>query len=246
MTRRKRLYLAIVVTIILSLGIWSMILDFSRFFRLNFSYDIYPSALLKRINVMLAAIIVWTVGKDGLSSIDSKMMKAIFLFICFAEGAFALGWREAGICLFAVCQILLTIRNSTGLIHSLTHASLIQKKRLLISSLVIFFMLAVFPILFSPLIIIHRPIFIVYLYGLLLSTSLWAGLTNNILGIFPKKNSRMAAIGMVCFYCCDVLVGLDAVLEEGLPWLTANSFIWVFYIPALVLLALSSYRYFLC
>lgn len=242
MTKGKKLYLAIVVAIIVSLGIWSIILDFSRFPSLNFEYDIYPSALLKRINVILAASIAWSAGRDRLSPRDSVMMKIIFLFICLAESAFAFRWREAGICLFAVCQILLAVRHSTGLFYGLNHAGILQKKRLLIISLVIIAMLAAFPILLNKIIIIHKPVFIVYLYGLLLSVSLWAGLANSILGMLPGKNSGMAAAGMICFYCCDVLVGLDAVLEAGLPWLMANSFIWIFYIPALVLLALSSYK----
>ena len=89
MTKGKKLYLAIVVAIIVALGIWSIILDFSRFSSLNFEYDIYPSALLKRINVILAASIAWSAGRDRLSPRDSVMMKIIFLFICLAESAFA-------------------------------------------------------------------------------------------------------------------------------------------------------------
>ncbi|HWQ30896.1 MAG TPA: hypothetical protein VN549_07890, partial [Negativicutes bacterium] len=77
----------------------------------------------------------------------------------------------------------------------------------------------------------------------ILSTSLLAALASNILKLLPQRNAEMAAAGVICFFCCDILVGLDAVLWEGIPWLLANSFIWVFYIPALVLLALSAYRY---
>jgi hypothetical protein len=80
-------------------------------------------------------------------------------------------------------------------------------------------------------------------YLIILSASLWSGLASNILGLLPLRNSKMVAIGMISFFCCDVFVGLDAVMEAGLPWLLANSIIWVFYIPALVLLALSCYRY---
>jgi len=239
----KRFLISIIVLTIVALSIWSIALDISRFSSLNYSYDIYPSALLKRINVILAAFIAWGVGKDGLSLKDSRRMKAAFMFIILGEAAFALGGTVVGVCLFAVSQTLLIIRNSTGLRDKLSHASQIQKRRLLLSSLTVFLILAAMPFLFSSLIKVHNPTVIVYLYGILLSASLLAGLTNSILGLLPGRNSKMVAVGMICFYCCDILVGLDAVMETGLPWLLVNSFIWIFYIPALVLLALSCYRY---
>jgi len=103
--------------------------------------------------------------------------------------------------------------------------------------------LAVFSFMFASLIKLCSAFIAAYLYGIVLSISLWAGLAANTLELLPKRNSVMVAVGMICFYCCDVLVGLDAVMEAGLPWLWANSLIWIFYIPALVLLALSCYRY---
>ncbi len=241
MMNKSNLRYAIIV-IIVFLAVWSTILDFSRFADLNYDYDIYPSAILKRVNVILAAIIAWNVGPDGLSLKDSRRMKVIFMVICLAEGAFIMGWREVGVCLFALCQALLIVRNSTGLTRSLSNSSPLQKRHLLISSLVLLMMFIALLILFKPLISINKSIFIVCLYGFFLSASLWAGSANYIFGLFPKRNSGMAAVGVACFYCCDISVGLDAVLGAGLPWLTANSLIWVFYIPALVLLALSSYK----
>ena len=101
MTKGKKLYLAIVVAIIVALGIWSIILDFSRFSSLNFEYDIYPSALLKRINVILAASIAWSAGRDRLSPRDSVMRKTA-LFIALPK-AFCIQMERSGICLFAIC-----------------------------------------------------------------------------------------------------------------------------------------------
>lgn len=242
-TKRKKLYLKIIVSAILFLGIWSIILDFSRFFSLSFNYDIFPSALLKRINVLLAALITWTVGKDRLSLADSRRMKAAFMFICIGEAAFVAAWRAAGICSFVVCQSLLIIRNSEGFMEKLKNASKKQKHKLVISGSVVLLICAALVVLFSSFNKDYSSIFIAFFYVLVLSTSLWAGLTSNILRLLPIKNSRMVSIGMIFFYCCDVLVGLDAVLEVGLLWLLANSLIWIFYIPALTLLALSSYRY---
>jgi len=240
---RKRTFIYIILLIIAAFCIWFIALDFSRFVSLDYSYDIYPSAILKRINVILAATIAWFVGKDGLSQRDSNIMKAAFIIVCFAEGDFVLGWRVEGICLFAVCQTLLLIRNSTGFGKKLKYANIKQKESLLLSGFIIFLIFAVMIILSGYLSKAYWIMLIALLYGIVLSASLWIGLANGILGLLPGRNAKMAAFGMVCFCCCDILVGLDAVLKPGLPWLLANSFIWIFYIPALVSLALSCFKY---
>lgn len=243
MIMRKKLYITVLVSIISALGIWFIILDFSRFISLDFSYDIYPSALLKRIDIILASIIAWTVGQDGLGKEDSRLIKWAFVFVCLGETAFIMGGRFVGIYLFAVCQILLIMRNSTGLFYKLSHGSYKQKKRLILSVAFVYLVFLVFLFLSGSFVGLNSTSLTAYLYGVVLSTSLLAGLACNILGLLPRRNAEMAAAGIVCFFCCDILVGLDAVLWKGLPWLLSNSFIWIFYIPALVLLALSCYRY---
>lgn len=243
MTKGKKLFISLILFVILALSIWFVILDFTRFFNQDYSYDVFPSAILKRINVVLAVSIAWSVGKDGLNPRDSRKMKAALFFAFFGETAFLFCERLLGICLFAVCQLLLIMRNSSGLLKGLGQANYKQKLKLLLPGLVIIFALVVLSCFGSYGKNAGSSIIIVYLYGFILSISLLAGLANHILRLLPDPNSKMAAVGMICFYCCDILVGFDAVLEIGLPWLLANSFIWFFYIPALVLLALSSYRY---
>jgi hypothetical protein len=242
MIKRKRYFLLISIIIVSIFSLWFIILDFSRFISLDYSYDIPPSAVLKRINVVLAAIICWSVGRDGIDPKDSRRMKAAFVFIILGEAAFNIGERAIGIGMFALCQTLLIIRNSTGLRYKWVKAGFKQKRKLFIPSLIIITS-AIIPFLYDYLFKPDNIFLIVYIYGIILSISLWTGHACSILGLLPKVNSRMAASGVTCFFCCDVLVGLDAVLEAGLPWLLANSFIWIFYIPALVLLALSCYRY---
>jgi hypothetical protein len=93
------------------------------------------------------------------------------------------------------------------------------------------------------MIIMNNLVIIAGLYGIILSISLWAGLTSYILGLFPYKNSSMIAIGMLCFYFCDISVGLDGLLGSGTAWVFATSLTWIFYTPAITLLALSCYNY---
>jgi len=238
----KRLYIKLMLSVTAVLCACFVALDFSRFLNRDYSYDIFPGALLKRVCVIIAAIIAWSVGRDGLSPKDSRLMKAAFIFVIFGETAFLIRERAIGVGMFAVCQTLLTIRNGTGLRYKLARAGSKQKRGLVVSGLIIIISV-ILPFLSGYLFKRDITLNIAYLYGIILSISLWAGLACNILGLLPQVNAGMAAWGMICFFCCDVLVGLDAVLEAGLPWLLANSFIWIFYIPALVLLALSCYRY---
>ena len=242
MKTNKRLYIIFMLSVTAVLCVCFIALDFSRFLNLDYSYDIFPGALLKRICVIIAAIIAWSAGRDGLSPRDNRLMKAAFIFAVFGETAFLFRERAIGVGMFALCQTLLIIRNSTGLGYKLTRAGSRQIRRLAVSGIIIIISV-IFPFLSGYLFKTDITLNIVYLYGIILSISLWAGLACNILGLLPQVNAGMAAWGMICFFCCDVLVGLDAVLEAGLPWLLANSFIWIFYIPALVLLALSCYRY---
>jgi len=228
---------------IAAFSIWSIILDFSRFVNLDYTYDIYPSAVLKRINVILAVAIAWFVDKDGLNQRDSRRMKGALLFAFLGEAAFTIGARVIGIGMFAVCQTFLIVRNSTGFSDKLVYATNKQRVKLHLSSIVIILIIAAFTVSFKYLVVFESSTVAAYLYGILLSTSLWVGLANHILGLLPVRNSKLIAFGMVCFYCCDILVGFDAVFKPGLPWLLANSLIWVFYIPALVFLALSCYKY---
>ena len=238
----KRLYIKLMLSVTAVLGICFIALDFSRFLNQNYSYDIFPGAILKRICVIIAAVIAWSVGRDEINPKDSRLMKAAFIFVILGEAAFFIRERAIGIGMFALCQTLLTVRNGTGLRYKLARAGSNQKIGLIVSGIIVIISV-IFPFLTGYLFKTDITLNIAYLYGIILSISLWAGLACNILGLLPQRNAGMAALGMTCFFCCDVLVGLDAVLEAGLPWLLANSFIWVFYIPALVLLALSCYRY---
>lgn len=243
MIAKKKLFITGLITVICALVVWFVILDFSRFASLDYTYDIFPSGVLKRICVVLASLIAWLVGRDGLDYGDSLLMKSAFAFACLGEAALALGERVGGVWMFAICQSLLIMRNTSGLFDKLAIARYTQKLRLFLASAFVYLVFLVFLLLSHSFIGLTITSLTSYFYGIILSTSLLAALACNILKLLPKRNAEMAAAGVICFFCCDILVGLDAVMWEGIPWLLANSFIWLFYIPALVLLALSAYRY---
>ena len=243
MSKAKKLYIFILIFIIAAFCIWFVILDFSRFAAMDYTYDIFPSALLKRVNVVLAVLVAWAAGKDGLGPVDCLKMKGAFLFAFLAEVLLAVRLFKEGIVTFALCQLLLTFRNGAGIKSGFKHAGLRQKIGLAVAAVILLIILAAIPPVTGILDSSNSLFTVAYFYGIILSISLWTAVASAVLELLPRRNAGMVAWGMVCFFFCDICVGLDGFLPPGLPWLIANSLIWVFYIPALVLLALSCYKY---
>ena len=242
MSLNKRLLIKSIILIIICISVFTMTLDFSRLFGSNNLYNAYHSDLVKRVNVILAALLVWVAAKDSLNKHDNIRMKLVFIAIFFGEIFFLLAKPTPAIGCFAVCQCILISRHCIGLILKLKKANLAQKLKLALLLFTLNLSLICVVIIIYPMVVMNTLMLMGVLYGLVLSISLWAGLTNLALGLFPYKNSKMIAIGMLCFYCCDITVGLDGLLWSGTAWLLVTSLTWVFYTPAITLLALSSYK----
>lgn len=242
MSTNKRLQIKAIILSIISISIFTMILDFSR---LSGSYDLYnlcPSDFIKRINVILATLIVWLADKDSLNKYDNMRMKFVFIAICYGEVCFLLAKPTIAIGLFIAIQSFLISRHCSGLRCGLKKASWVQKLKLafLLLTLILSFFSVI--IILYPMVEINSLLLMGVLYGFVLSLSLWSALANFALSLFPYKNSKMIAIGMLCFYFCDLTVALDGLLLSGPSWLIATSLTWVFYTPAITLLALSTYK----
>jgi len=88
------------------------------------------------------------------------------------------------------------------------------------------------------------PLFLlITIYAVLLSISLWMALMSLHIKFFDVKNSFLIAIGMSFFFVADFLVGFNLSLEIGTQRIVTLYLTWVFYLPALLLLSLSSYRW---
>lgn len=243
MINNKRSLIFAIIIIAFVIGLWYIYLDFSRFFGAR--GDTFPSSLIKRIEVVLAFFIVLLTGKHKLNQKDSILMKLTFIAICFAEVGFLLSKTYVGIFFFLICQIFLIFRNGQNLKQNLIS---IQKKdlyKLIVSGVVIFVVLLLLIAgIFYPALKFTNFLFIMFIYGMTLSISLWVGLASYFLNLFPRKNSLMILIGMICFFVSDFLVGIHLVMKhDTFVWLLANSFVWVLYNPAIILLALSGYDY---
>lgn len=243
MTTYKKLLLVLIVSAILLIAVLNTFLDFSRLSDQTASKYANVNELLKRLNVLLAFFLVLLAGKDRLDVRDHLIMKCVFTAIMLGEICFLLAKPVPAICSFAVCQSLLILRHSRGLAGSLHKSSNQQLGRLFISGLVLALAFIAAAQALSPY-VPRGSLFVTgAVYGILLSISLWAGYANHVLNLYPPINSKQIAAGMFCFYCCDILVGLDSILQPGTAGLLAASFIWVFYTPAITLLALSCYNY---
>ena len=61
-------------------------------------------------------------------------------------------------------------------------------------------------------------------------------------GFFPRGNAILIAAGVGCFFLSDVCVGYYRSLPRNYTMAFATYLTWIFYAPALVLTALSSYE----
>jgi len=242
MSAKKIFLIKSIILSIICISIFTITLDFSRLFGPYNLVNAYHSDFIKRINVILSTLLVWLAGKDSLNKHDITGMKLVFIAICFGDVFFLLAKPTLAIGFFLVCQCLLISRHCRGLRCKLKKASWTQKRKLALLLLTLILLLFSVIIIIYSMAIINTLMLMGVLYGLVLSISLWAGLANFILGLSPSKNSKIIAVGMLCLYFCDILVGLDGLLWSGPAWLIATSLTWVFYTPAITLLALSSYK----
>ncbi len=243
MSKNKRFLIITILTAIVSISIFTILLDFSRFLGRYDLYKLYPSYLINRINVILATALVWLSGKDSLSQKDNRLMKYVFFIICIGEYFFVAAKPAFAVIAFLLCQCLLIIRHSKGLLGKLAMSATRHKVVLALLAIILTSIITATVILLYPFGNYYALSIIAVFYWTMLCISLWTAIANFLLALFPKANSRMIAIGMLCFYCCDILVGLDMILGDSAMSMLANSFIWIFYTPAIILLALSCYMY---
>lgn len=246
MNRRKYKVIVIILFGIVFISGGFIALDWYRFYIGLTEYDsaLY-SYIAKSIILLLSVVLVFLIGKDGLNKKDSFLLKLIYIFIILADISFIL-FNEPymGICLFSIVQICLILRNTLAIRYNSKGDKLYRLKSSLFINLILgtIFLITNFLRLINGL--IDRPILLLFMlsYSLLISISLWTSLANILLGIFPKVNGVLAVIGMIFFILCDLHVGLSLSLNHGAPKSIAQNLIWVFYTPALTLVALSGYN----
>lgn len=249
MNKIKSKFIMIIVLLIVFISSSYITLDLARLSviksELMYKRLLYTD-LAKLIVIILSATLIFIIGKDGLSSIDTTKLKLIYIFIILAD--FSLVMLEnayLGIFLFALVQVGLIFRNGSGILVKFKNGELkLLRSKLFINTILsTIFGLVVILNLFSSLLKDQLLLYFMVSYALILSISLWTAIANPILGLFPRLNSILISIGMILFVLCDLNVGLSFALKLGTGKIIADSIVWIFYTPALTLVALSGYNY---
>ncbi len=242
--KKRNIFIILIFILIISLGF--ILLDFLPLIHPKLQQPVLISYSFKAMIVLLTTILVFMIGKDCISKRDANMMKLIFSLIILADASLVVVPHPLiGISLFFFVQLGLTLRNSLGMSKKIGF----KRNNKIRGSLFINTVLVTVLFILILMRIINRHmddkllLIIMVLYGLMISISLWTALANYLLGLFPRVNSIMVSLGMVFFVLCDINVGLYLVLPSGLIKIIFSNLIWVFYTPALTLLALSGYNY---
>ncbi|MDD2447138.1 MAG: hypothetical protein PHY91_05575 [Tissierellia bacterium] len=246
MIHKKRYLIIIILVLIAIASLIIILLDWLPFIVDTISlYETRHSNRFKAIVVLLATSIVFITGNNSLNKKDLIMMKTIYILIILADTALVLIQNPiVGILFFSLVQLGLIIRNSVGLKDKIRFAKEYPIKSSLFINTILSTVL--FLLFLVKLINEHLDdrllLTVIIFYGLMLSTSLWTALANYLLSLFPKINSILVSLGMFFFVLCDINVGLSLTLPHGLVQTISSNLVWIFYSPALTLIALSGYN----
>ena len=238
----KKIKIPIIIDLILIVSGGFITLDLVTVFEMESLSQIY-SLVLKAIIVFLTTLLVFLINNHGISKMDTRLLKIIFILIVIADLSLVLFNKAyAGIIVFFIVQCVLIYRNN----HS------IQRKhslRVIFDKNTIIILILMMILLFNYLIYLNSHVtdsilFILFLlYGIIKSFSVLTAIISYRFNAFPKINCLLLLIGVVCFYFCDLNVGISLALNEGFIKNLSIILIWIFYTPALTLIALSGYDF---
>jgi len=223
-----------------------MWLDWSRLFQFSAGGQTEELLLSRSLKLCLSftvSLLVWTCGSARLSVRDGMILSVVFAFFFIADIFFFLNNYIAGISAFTLAQICFIIRNSPGLSGLFAPGSAGKNilRLIMITSVVIVVNGAIVFFVFLP----HaaNPMFpIIVGYSFFLCCSLCAGLATSLTRHFPSVNTRLIILGVTLLYLGDLTVGLNIILPRSRGYIISTSLTWFFYLPALVMFALSGYR----
>ncbi|OZV10980.1 hypothetical protein CIW83_17075 [Tissierella sp. P1] len=250
MDKIKFKFVWIIIFLIIFISGSFITLDWARFFivkeELKYNRFLY-TYIAKFLIVILSTTLVFIIGENGLSHSDTKNLKFIYIFIILADISLVI-FKEPyiGIILFSIVQLGLISRNGSAILKNFT----IDKSKVLSNNIFINTVLATVLFILIIMKVANNLMkestlfYILKFYVVLLSASLLIAIANLLLKIFPKPNSILVTIGMFFFVLCDLNVGLTMALQLGNFSLITDSLIWMFYTPALTLIALSGYNYY--
>lgn len=202
---------------------------------------------LKYIGILFCLIMSFLIGNRGHDKEDTKLLQIAFCFTAAADLCLVvLDYNTLGIFLFCFVQITYIVRHSRG----------IKKKcKLYIIVAAIILIIFVCKLVISNMGITNleynrineKLIMIGCVYSVLLTCSLytaWKTLNGNF---YPRYSCFFISIGMTLFFLCDINVAISGISSNIIVQKIdvesfSRFFVWIFYLPSQVFLALSGYR----
>ena len=198
----------------------------------------YYSRYAKFSVTFLSALLTWTAGGYAFDSADATRLGTAYFFIVLGDVIFFFNVHSVwGVCSFALAHLLLIRRNAFGLSAWPAQGWMwALLAAILCGSLLLMF------VVFYPRLRRDRSYFALLTgYAVIIGGSLWAAFVALTTGFFPHGNALLIAVGVTLFFLSDICVGFYRSLPTGYPQVLATYLTWVFYAPALVVTALSSY-----
>ncbi len=206
--------------------------------------------IAKFVVTSIATLLALLIGRNSISTRDRFFVQASFIMILCADFCFKILYNYSGIFedresfitigigFFFLAQMIFIYRHTRANDSDWSFPWIFCIPVSVIFSMAF---LAYFHVLESLLLMA------VIAYAPTLCCSLYVACRTSKLDLFPKENAFRIMFGMICFTCCDLLTGLslltgaDHSTREILA-VVSNNFIWLFYVPAIISLALSGYR----
>lgn len=185
-------------------------------------------------------LVVFSIGKESLCLRDRTLLQAGFAVALCADFCFKILHEHLlGICFFMATQALLIFRHTRRNETDNSFPVILYVPFGVICLAAVLCLLGSFSGAMLP---------VVAVYGSFVTCSLIVACRVLGMGFFPARNARQIKWGMILFFCCDVCVGLSGLVSvdhsvQEIVATVAHNFVWTFYTPALILLALSGYRH---
>ncbi|MEJ5285040.1 MAG: hypothetical protein WHS77_08340 [Brevinematales bacterium] len=242
MSTIKKIFLIIIIATIIGLTGSFIATDY---FSIFVGFDQNYSPIVKLISSFLATIIALMIGKDGLSKIDTIMLGIAFPLASIGDIFITTNnyWYEnqtifmIGAVFFIFSVLILIIR------HSKCFSFLKEDtfKRVLFG-LSFFIILIAIVVIFYKELVQKGLLIITIIYGSLVILSLWTGIATFMYKLFPTTNAVLIFLGSISYFLMELTGQIYNLRVPG--WSEAGFILsWAFYTPALIMLAMSGYKF---
>jgi hypothetical protein len=252
-TRGKQKRVCILLGLIILLTASFLTFDWTQYYfglaRIS-DPELMYSRITKTVTSFLIFMLALSVGDDGINDTDPRKLRWAFVAIFAGDLMLLLdeihpAFDYAAVLSFLVSQVLLALRNGQGFrAYFRRKSGIVDYVGDILLALAV---LAITGLLFVLTLLENLKgspmLYVVPVYALFLDLSLWTGWTALRARYFPKTNATLIAVGATLFFIGDYLVGFNLSLEPSAQRVVTVFMTWVFYAPAITLLALSGYRW---